>query len=146
MPISQIEGLEDLLCTSFVSRSLWRVDEDCNARRGWFWWPAQLPRLAQEQELVLGPEFEQRFDELAKWLKEYEAWEKWFELWGNRVAHNFDDQPIWQRKMRPEPPVWLEAECQDDWVADGRLANACYISATGMSSLYSFSSAGVRRW
>ena len=26
------------------------------------------PALAQEQEPVLGPEFEQRFDELAKWL------------------------------------------------------------------------------
>ena len=87
-----------------------------------------IPAFAQEQELVLGPEFEQqRFDELAKWLKEYEAWEKWFEVWGNRVARNFDDQPIWERKKRPEPPVWLEAECQDDLVADGLLATACYI-------------------
>ena len=82
-----------------------------------------VPAFAQEQELVLGPEFEQRFDELAKWLKEYEAWEKWFEVWGNRVAHNFDDQPIWERKKRPEPPVWLEAECQGYLVADGLLAS-----------------------
>ena len=34
----------------------------------------------------MAPEFEQRFDELAKWLRDYHAWEKWFELWGNRVA------------------------------------------------------------
>ena len=86
------------------------------------------PALAQEQELVLAaPEFEQKLDELGKWLKEYEAWEKWFELWGNRVQKNFDDQPIWERKKRPDPPVWLEAECQGDLVADGRLASACYL-------------------
>ena len=46
---------------------------------------------------------------------------------GNRIAHNFDDQPIWERKKRPEPPPWLAVECHDDLVADGRLANACYI-------------------
>ena len=88
---------------------------------------AQEPE-AQEQEMVLGPEFEQRFDELATWLQDYEAWEKWFEVWGNRVAHNFDNQPLWERRTRPEPPVWLQAECQDDWVDDdGLVASACYI-------------------
>jgi hypothetical protein len=85
------------------------------------------PASVQEPEIVLGPEFEQRFDELAKWFKDYEAWEKWFEAWGNRVVHNFDDQPIWQRMTRPEPPVWLEAECRDHWFSDGLVANACYI-------------------
>ena len=86
-----------------------------------------VPASAQEQEIVLGPQFEQRFDELAKWFKDYEAWEKWFEVWGNRVVHNFDDQPIWQRMTRPEPPVWLEAECHEDWFSDGLVANACDI-------------------
>jgi hypothetical protein len=85
------------------------------------------PAFAQNEELVLAPEFEQKLDELAKWLKDYEAWEKWFELWGNRVQHNFDDQPIYERKKRPEPPVWLEAECQDDLITDGLFANACFI-------------------
>jgi hypothetical protein len=83
------------------------------------------PAFAQEQ--VPGPEFEPRYDELAKWLREYEAWEKWFEQWGNRVARNFNDQLIWERKKRPEPPVWLEAECQGFFGADGQLASACYI-------------------
>jgi hypothetical protein len=81
------------------------------------------PAFAQEQ----GQLPEQRFDELAKWLKEYHAWEKWFEVWGNRVVHNFDDQLIWDRKQRPEPPVWLEAECQGYFDADGLLASACHI-------------------
>jgi hypothetical protein len=86
------------------------------------------PALAQEQEVVLAaPAFEQQLDELAKWLNEYEAWEKWFELWGNRIAHNFDDQPIWERKKRPEPPPWLAVECHDNLVADGQLASACYL-------------------
>ena len=87
----------------------------------------QAPALAPEQELVVAQEFEQKLDELAKWLKEYEAWERWYELWGNRIAHNFQDLPIWERKKRPDPPVWLEAECQGDLVADGQLATACYL-------------------
>jgi hypothetical protein len=85
------------------------------------------PAFAQEQEPVPGPEFEPRYDELATWLREYEAWEKWFEKWGNRVARNFNDQLIWERKKRPEPPVWLEAECQGYFGVDGQLASACYI-------------------
>jgi hypothetical protein len=85
------------------------------------------PALAQQRQLVLGPEFEQRFDELARWLREYHAWEKWFEVWGNRVARSFDNQLIWERKKRPDPPVWLEAECQDYLDIDGLLASACDI-------------------
>jgi hypothetical protein len=52
------------------------------------------PASAQEPEIVLGPQFEQRFDELAKWMNEYDAWEKWFEVWGNRIEHGFGDQPM----------------------------------------------------
>ena len=89
-----------------------------------------VPAFAQEQEPVLGPEFEQRFDELAKWLGEYRAWEEWFEQWGNRVARNFNDQHIWERRKRPEPPVWLEQECQGYLGADDLLATACEILRT----------------
>jgi hypothetical protein len=88
------------------------------------------PAFAQQQEFVLGPNFEQRFDELAKWLNQYEAWEKWFEVWGNRVERTFDTQVIWARKKRPEPPAWLAAECQSYLDADGLLANACYLLRT----------------
>jgi hypothetical protein len=88
------------------------------------------PVLAQEQELVLGPEFEQRFGELAKWLREYHEWEKWFEVWGNRVVHNFEDQLILERKKRPQPPEWLEAECHGYLDRDGLLASACDLLRT----------------
>jgi hypothetical protein len=86
-----------------------------------------VPAYAQTQELVPEPQSEQRLDELAKWLKQYKAWEEWFELWGNRVARNFDDQPLWERKPRPEPPVWLEEVCQDYLGDDERLVSACDI-------------------
>ena len=88
---------------------------------------AAAPAFAQQQELVLGPQFELRFDELAKWLREYQAWEKWFEVWGNKVAHNFDGQPLWERMKRPDPPVWLAAECEGYLDDEGLLASACYI-------------------
>jgi hypothetical protein len=81
----------------------------------------------QEPELGLGPGFEQRFDELSEWLREYYAWERWFEQWGNRVARNFNDDVIWERKKRPDPPVWLAAECQGFVGSDGVLASACDI-------------------
>jgi hypothetical protein len=86
------------------------------------------PASAQAQEVVLGTQLEQqRFDELAKWLRQYYAWEEWFEQWGNRVAHNFNDQPIWERKKRPEPPDWLEEDCQGFLGANPLLDTACYI-------------------
>lgn len=72
-----------------------------------------VPALAQEQEQVSGME-EQRFVELSTWLRDYDAWEKWFERWGNRVVHNFNDQMVMERKERPAPPIWLAAECQAD--------------------------------
>lgn len=86
-----------------------------------------VPAHAQSQELVLGPQFDQRLDELAEWFRQYSAWEKWFEQWGNRVARNFDDQPLWERKTRPEPPVWLEEVCQDYLGVDELLVSACEI-------------------
>ena len=88
-----------------------------------------VPALAQEQERVSGME-EQRFVELATWLRDYDAWEKWFERWGNRVVHNFNDQMVMERRERPAPPVWLAAECQADAADSGDnvlLTRGCYI-------------------
>jgi hypothetical protein len=82
---------------------------------------------AQTHELVLDPQFDQRLDELATWLGLYSEWEKWFEQWGNRVARNFDDQPLWERKTRPEPPVWLGEVCQEYLGLDDLLITACDI-------------------
>jgi hypothetical protein len=88
------------------------------------------PVRAQEQTQVPRPLIEQRSDELAKWLKEYRAWEKWFEQWGNRVEKNFNNDLIWARKKRPEPPAWLAQACRDDLVVDDQLATGCNILFT----------------
>jgi hypothetical protein len=85
------------------------------------------PARAQQLTPVPVPSIEQRSEELSTWLKEYRAWEKWFELWGNRVARNGNDLPIWDRKKRPEPPVWLAAVCRDEIMVDEQLASACNI-------------------
>lgn len=87
----------------------------------------QHQHAQQQQQPVLGSSFEQRFDELAQWLSDYYAWEEWFEVWGNRVAKNFDGQLILERKKRPDPPVWLAAECQGYLGSDGLLATGCDI-------------------
>jgi hypothetical protein len=85
------------------------------------------PARAQQLAPASLPSIEQRSEELSTWLKEYRAWEKWFELWGNRVAHNGNDLPVWERKKRPEPPVWLATVCRDDVMVDEQLASACNI-------------------
>ena len=88
------------------------------------------PVRAQEQNQAPAPSTEQRSAELAKWLKEYRAWEKWFEQWGNRVEKNFNNDQIWTRKKRPDPPTWLAGACQDDLVFDEQMATACNILLT----------------
>jgi len=88
------------------------------------------PVRAQEQAPIPGASAELRSDELAKWLKEYRAWEKWFEHWGNRVARNSNNDQIWARKRRPEPPAWLAQTCRDELVVDDQLASACNILFT----------------
>ena len=85
---------------------------------------------AQELAQTPAPSAEQKSDELTKWLKEYRAWEKWFEQWGNRVERNFNNDQIWTRKKRPEPPVWLAQACREDLVVDDQLASACNILVT----------------
>jgi hypothetical protein len=88
------------------------------------------PLRAQDQAQVSPASIEQRAAELSKWLKEYREWEKWFALWGNRVARNGNDMQIWGRKKRPEPPAWLAETCRDNSADDEQLASACRIVAT----------------
>jgi len=85
------------------------------------------PASAQSEELGNGQVSEQKLDELTQWIRLYNEWEEWFELWGNRVARNFNDQPIWKRKKRPDPPVWLEEACQGFLGAQPLLEHACDI-------------------
>jgi hypothetical protein len=88
------------------------------------------PAQAQQQAQVPGPSIEQRSDELTKWLKEYRAWETWYEQWGNRVSKSLNGDAIWVRKKRPEPPAWLEETCGNALVLDEQLATACNILFT----------------
>ncbi len=88
------------------------------------------PVRAQEQTQSPAPSTEPRSAELAKWLKEYREWEKWFEQWGNRVQKNYNNDSIWTRKKRPDPPAWLQGACQDDLVFDEQMASACNILIT----------------
>jgi hypothetical protein len=86
------------------------------------------PALAREPERIPGTESEQRYEELAQWLKDYDAWEKWFEKWGNRVAHSsFSDQMTLDRKERPAPPLWLAARCESDVEGEVLLERGCGI-------------------
>lgn len=86
-----------------------------------------VPARAQDRAGVPASEFDERLAELATWLQEYEAWERWFEMWGNRVARNFNDRPLFERRQRPTPPAWLGGECQYDWAGDGLMPTACHI-------------------
>ena len=88
------------------------------------------PARAQEQAQIPASSVKQRSDELAKWLKEYRAWETWFEQWGNRVERDFHNDQIWGRKKRPEPPAWLAEACGDELIVDDQLASACKILLT----------------
>jgi hypothetical protein len=88
------------------------------------------PGRAQEQTQAPAPSIERRSAELATWLEDYRAWEKWFEQWGNRVEKNFNNDQIWTRKKRPEPPAWLARACQDDPVFDEQMATGCNILLT----------------
>jgi hypothetical protein len=88
------------------------------------------PAGAQERPQIPGPSAEQRSNELAKWLKEYREWEKWFEQWGNRVSKSLNGDALWVRKKRPEPPAWLAGTCEHDLVVDEQLATACNILLT----------------
>jgi hypothetical protein len=85
------------------------------------------PGRAQELAPVPVLSIDQRSEELSTWLKEYRAWEKWYERWGNRLAKNAADFPMWDRKHRPEPPAWLAEVCRDAVMVDDQLWSACHI-------------------
>src|SRR5688572_7598902 len=85
------------------------------------------PARAQERTPVPAPPPQQMSDELSAWLKEYHAWEKWYAVWGNRLARNGSGFPVWERKKRPEPPAWLEDACRETVMVDDQLARACHI-------------------
>jgi hypothetical protein len=83
--------------------------------------------LAQDTPPEPDPGLQQRYDELVVWLAEYASWEEWMLKWGNRVAFNSAGGIIKERPIRPEPPEWLAADCEQSLSTEGKLAEACSI-------------------
>jgi hypothetical protein len=68
--------------------------------------------------------WEHRLREVQQWIGDFQKWQEWNALWRNRL------EPGWmgarERKVRPDPPIWLAAECHDAIVQEGAtLAHAC---------------------
>jgi hypothetical protein len=90
---------------------------------------AALPaRAIQPGDLLFAmpdvAEWQQRIRDAEQWVADYQEWQQWNVEWRNRR------EPGWmgarERRVRPNPPLWLEAECRDAVLdADGVLAEAC---------------------
>lgn len=83
-----------------------------------------LPATALGQEIAPAPEMEVKkeltsaqLEELEKWLEDDAKHQKWYKRFGNQVRVHF--------RHRPDPPVWLEAECLDLIGGEGTLVKAC---------------------
>jgi len=68
--------------------------------------------------------WEHRIGEVQQWIDDFQDWQEWNALWRNKR------EPGWlgarERRVRPDPPVWLAAECHDAIVQEGEtLARAC---------------------
>jgi hypothetical protein len=68
--------------------------------------------------------WEHRLREVQQWIADFQKWREWNALWRNRR------EPGWigarERKIKPDPPDWLAAECHDAIVQEGEtLAEAC---------------------
>jgi len=65
----------------------------------------------------------ERLVEVQRWVTEFRSWQKWDAQWHNKK------EPGWlgarERRKRPDPPVWLAAECADASLEQGLLASAC---------------------
>jgi hypothetical protein len=81
---------------------------------------AQNAPLSQEQ-------LNARYDELVAWLNDYNEWEEWIAVNGNRPARTMLSGPHNRRKQRPEPPAWLSDDCAQLIGNEGRLGQACEI-------------------
>jgi hypothetical protein len=70
---------------------------------------------------------EQQIEQLEKWTRDFAEWQKWADRWLNRR------QPgKWaysqERKQKPDPPVWLDGECEL-LADDDRLVHVCELLA-----------------
>ena len=91
--------------------------------------PPVLPsRVLDTGDILFAPPdvvtWEHRLGEVQQWIGDFQEWQEWNALWRNKR------EPGWlgarERRVRPDPPVWLAAECHDAIVQEGEtLARAC---------------------
>ena len=84
---------------------------------------AVFPGLASGQDLtpaeVRAPALSSiHVEELEHWMKEDAKYLKWYKQFGNKAHRG-------KLRYRPEPPVWLEAECLGLIGGEGLLVKAC---------------------
>jgi hypothetical protein len=83
---------------------------------------------ASTQQPPLTPrELEQRYLELSAWMKQYRNWERFYESYGNRLAHGPGGGMDLARVPRPDPPAWLAADCEMFAGSEGLWHDACAI-------------------
>jgi hypothetical protein len=72
--------------------------------------------------------WEQRLVDMRQWIGDYEKWKQWDATWRNKR------EPGWiharDRRVRPNPPTWLGAECAAGVFEDNEIvADACRLWA-----------------
>jgi hypothetical protein len=66
---------------------------------------------------------EQRATELRAWMRAYTEWKEWADKWrGKREPGWFGTR---ERKVKPDPPVWLAGYCQSSLETEGDFAAGC---------------------
>jgi hypothetical protein len=83
--------------------------------------PAQFLMVPDRTEL------QERYDELVEWLKDYEKWTKWYDLYGNKFVPGFFIGTTGKVNPPPDPPHWLAEDCAMIMDADGKWGEACDI-------------------
>lgn len=62
--------------------------------------------------------------ELQRWVTEFTAWEKWWREWANRPQPGLVTSSR-AREVKPDPPSWLAAECEEVFDPSDSRAEAC---------------------
>jgi hypothetical protein len=63
---------------------------------------------------------------LTVWIADFAEWKTWMAEWGNRRERGWFTG-FRDRRERPDPPVWLEAQCEIDPNGTELLINACVL-------------------
>jgi hypothetical protein len=74
-----------------------------------------------------------QIEEVQRWTREYDEWEKWAARWLNRRQPGFWD-PALARTKKPDPPIWLEDACEL-LAEDDQLARPCKLLAAWRDDL-----------